>query len=64
MWKILKFISFIVFVSFSFNVAKSKEGEIWQFFILLIAIGVGYYFFYVLPDGDNNEETDCDDERN
>ncbi len=33
MWKIFKFILFIIFVSFSFNVAKSKEGEIWTFYI-------------------------------
>lgn len=63
MWKIFKFILFIIFVSFSFNVAKSKEGEIWQFFILLMAIGVGYYFFYILPAGEKRDEADCEDER-
>lgn len=63
MWKILKFILFIIFVSFSFNIAKSREGEIWQFLILLVAIGVGYYFFYILPEGDKNgQSSEYDDE--
>lgn len=63
MWKVLKFILFVFFVSFSFNVAKSREGEAWQIFILLLAIGVGYYVFYILPDGGDSRESEYDDER-
>jgi hypothetical protein len=46
-----------------FGLSSFSIIGIWQFFILLMAIGVGYYFFYILPAGEKRDEADCEDER-
>lgn len=61
MWKIIKFILLIIFAIFAFNLAKTEEGEIMQFFIFLIAIGVGYYFIYALPEDEKKEDSEYDE---
>lgn len=60
-WKIVKFLLFVIFVTFAFNLAKSPEGELFQFLVLLVAIVVGYYFFYFLPEREKEEDSDYDE---
>lgn len=47
MWKIIKFILFLLAIGSSMNILKGQEGAIGQIVVLILVISVCYYFFYV-----------------